>query len=170
MRNAIVRWLSTFLSSISLHSTQQNPPTPNSFHHENALLSDLFINGTHSSIPTPWKHMALETRWPNNTHHCSRLPRKKAATIQPSTAGCQTPKSETAGKKNGPLPPHADNTNHPAALKHLPRTRTKPLLRPKLPTSILKCKTSIYRITGIFQTQKCATHHNVLHPLLPPQN
>ena len=66
-----------------------NQRPPNSFHHENALSSDLVINETPKLRTQPMR--AWHSRNERLTPHipAQNCPRKKAVTIQPSKAGCQ---------------------------------------------------------------------------------
>ena len=75
------------------------------------------------------------TRDTNAQRHTypEELPRKKAATTPLSMVECQRPKVRQPKKiessllvKHQTLSPHPNKTSHPSALKHLPRTRTKP--------------------------------------------
>ncbi len=121
-----------------------NQRLPISFHHENDLPSDLFINGTQSSNPTPWKRMALETRTPNNTHPRSRRTApQESGDNSTEHGGMLKPKSETPKKKR-PSHPYVDKTNHPTAPKHSPRTRSKPPAQRRLLTSALYPQTTMY--------------------------
>ena len=83
---------------------------------------------TQSSNPTPRKPMALETRTPNSTHPRSRRTAPQASGDNSTEQG-GVPKPQKVRhpkKTNGsPLLPHVNHTNHPAALKHLPRVRVK---------------------------------------------
>ena len=73
-----------------------NQRPPNSFHHENDLLSNLFVNGTHNPAQ-------------------EELHRKKAATIQPSKAGCQNPQKARQTKKTALVPTRKKGKPHHSA-------------------------------------------------------
>ena len=101
--------------------------------------------------PNPMEaHVALETRTPNNTHPCSRrtAPQESGDNSTEHGGMPKPQKSEIAEKKRPSplsLPTHADKTNHPPALKHLPRTRTKPPAQRRLLTSAMYPQTTMYR-------------------------
>ena len=104
---------------VRYRTSNQRPP--NSFHHENALLCELFINGTRK-LRTQLHGSAWHSRHERPTTHIpakEELPRMKAATIHPSKEGCQnTQKGDSQKKKTALLPPlfshptpHADRAN-----------------------------------------------------------
>ena len=87
-----------------------NQRLPNSFHHENALLSDLVINETPKLRTQPHASMALEK------------PARKRGQFNKSTAECQTPIREIDKKTNkqpSPVPPKKNQKkkNEPTSLK-----------------------------------------------------
>ena len=83
----------------------QRPPNP--LHHDNALLSDLFINGTHDLRTQPCGS-AWHSRHERTTRHTpapEELLRKTTSTIHPVMEGCHNP----AGRQLtqiGPLHPY----------------------------------------------------------------
>ena len=81
---------------------------------------------TQSSNPTPWKRMALEARTPNTHPRSRRIAPQESGDNSTEQGGMPKPQKERDRRKKRPLSPHADRTNHPTALKHLPHTRTKP--------------------------------------------
>ena len=93
-----------------------NQRQPNSLRDGNTLLSDFLHQWkTQSLNPTLWKRMALETRTPNDTHPRSkRTARKRAATIHPGMAGCQSPKMRQNSKNTHPCSAQA-----PPPTKHV---------------------------------------------------
>ena len=101
----------------------------------------------HAIFDTLWKRMALETRTPNNTHHRSRRTAPQdSGDNSTEQGGMPKPQKVRQPKKKAlSLLPHADKTNHPTALKHLPRTRTKPPAQRWLLTSALYSQTTMYR-------------------------
>ena len=75
-----------------------NPRPPNSLHHGNALLSDLFINGTHNLRTQPCGS-AWQTRTHNETHPHSRgTAPQKSGDNSPKHGGMPKPKGGTGGK------------------------------------------------------------------------
>ena len=106
------------------------------------------------------------TRDTNAQQHTSSLkkncPARKRRQFNRARAGCQNTQKMRHPKKNGPPPTHADKTNHPAALKHLPRTRTKPPAQRRLLTSALYPQTTIYRRSPTDPLERF-DHTDILH-------
>ena len=112
-------WL--LAGSISEACSISNQRPPNSFHHENALPSNLFINGTHKLRTQPHGN-AWHSRHERPTTHIpakEEPPRKKVATFQLSKAGyAKTPKSETAEKKTANLHRSSRTRVHAQSYQH----------------------------------------------------
>ena len=94
-----------------------------------------------SSNPILWKRMAPETRTPNDTHPSSRrsVPQRSGdkSPKQGWRDACQSP--EVRQPKTFASTSHYE-THDPTALKHHPRTRTKPLPQRGLLTAALHPK------------------------------
>ena len=89
-----------------------------------------------------------QTRTPNNTHLRSRRTApQESGDNSTEQGGMSKPKKVRQAKKKNPPSPHThtDKTNHPTALKHLPRTRTKPPAQRWPVTSALYPQTTMYR-------------------------
>ena len=71
-------------------------------HHDNAQHSNLFINKQHNlrTQPCGWERRPRHERPTTHTPLQKNCPRKKAATIQPSKAGCQKPRRKTPNSAN----------------------------------------------------------------------
>ena len=136
---------------------------------------------TQSSNPTLWKRMALETRTHNETHPRSRRTApQESGDNSPEHGGMPKPKGGTAEKKGPPsfLPPPCGKT-HPTALKHLPRTRAKPLPQRWLLTSALYPQATMYRkklsnprarFDRTDVPHKAIIGHDNLHPMSPTKH
>ena len=89
-----------------------NQLPPNPLHHDNALLSDLLINGTHNLRTQPSGSGGHSTH-ERTTRHIpapEELRRKKAANNSPEHCGMPKPKGATAEQKKDPLPPSLSPT------------------------------------------------------------
>ena len=86
--------------------------------------------------PNLMEAITLETQTHNETHPRSRRTApQESGENAPEHGGMPKPKGETAGKKRTlslPLSPVLVKKTHPTALKHLPRTRAKPLPQRRL--------------------------------------
>ena len=91
-----------------------NQRPPNSFHDENTLFSDLVINVTPKLRTEPHasaRHSRNERLTPNTPlkQNCTR---KKAATSQPSKAGCHNSQKELPKKIKPPRVPQKKTNLH----------------------------------------------------------
>ena len=123
-----------------------NQRLPNSLHHDNALLSNLFINGTH--LRTEPCGSAWHSRHERTTRHIPAPEDCSARKRRQFTRTWRDAKAQKVGQSENRLsasfsPLLVKNT--PTARKNLQRTSAKPLPQRRLLTSASYLQPTMYR-------------------------
>ena len=120
-----------------------NQRLPNSLHHDNALLSNLFINGTH--LRTEPCGSAWHSRHERTTRHISAPEDCSARKRRQFTRTWRDAKAQKVEQSKN-QPSHSFSPLLlKTARKHLPRTSAKPLPQRRLLTSASYPQPTMYR-------------------------